>query len=229
MRAALKICGGTNAKEEPCGQPPGPLTGRCKYHGERAARGTAHYAYRGKGRSKYLPLSIQQIYDQLRSDDELLSLEHDVAMIDVRQAMLMMSLTEGGNPAQKWKDVRERWEWLWQAVARGDHDAVTKHREEIARVISVADHEYNTWAEYITNAEARRKMVETETKIQERKGLVLGANRVMAVAQALLMAIDEEVNDQQVRSSIGERFIRIIRAADLPELASTGDEIRESS
>jgi hypothetical protein len=229
MRAALKICGATNAKEEPCGQPPGKLTGRCKYHGERVARGINHYNYQGKGRSKYLPLSIQEIYNQLRSDDELLSLEHDVAMVDVRQSLLMMSLTEGGNPAEKWKQLESRWNYMWQAVARGDNDAVTKHREEIARIISDGDHEYVTWAEYISNAEARRKLVETETKIQERKGLVLGANRVMAVAQALLMAIDEEVNDQQVRSSIGERFIRIIRAADLPELASTGDDIRESS
>jgi len=225
MRAALKICGGTNSRIEPCLLDPGPLTGRCKFHGERAPRGSNHYAYKGKGRSKYLPLSLQQVYDELRSDDELLSLEHDVTMVDLRQSLLMMSLTEGGNPAEKWKQLESRWSYMWQAVARGDNDAVTKHREEIARIIGEGDHEYSTWAEYMTNAEIRRKLVDTETKIQERKGLVLGANRVMAIAQALLLAVDEEVHDQEIRSGIGERFIRIIRAADLPRLvASDGDD-----
>lgn len=189
----------------------------CRLHGGKSLRGTAHPSYEGKGEGIFLPQSLQEMYRTFITDPDRLSMEKNIATLDVRNAQLLLSLEEG-DPGELWTRALRSLEHMQAAARRNDKTGMSKNLDDLDQTLREGEKVIATWGEYRENTELRRKLSDTESKQMERSRQVLSSRQAMALVQALVLAIDEEVHDKDTRSRIGERFIRITAAGNIPAL-----------
>ncbi len=130
--------------------------------------GIAHPQYKTGRYGMDLGESKAKALDRLLTDEELLRLDDNIALLDLRIVDLVSSLTEGGNPAQMWKQAFKYWDLMWRATARGDSDAVAKHRNELDDILRTGIREIATWDEIQDRSEARRKLTDSEVRRREK-------------------------------------------------------------
>jgi hypothetical protein len=106
--------------------------------------------------------------DRLLSDEDLLSLNDNIAVLDMRIIELVSSLVEGGNPAELWKQAIRSWDLMIKASEREDREAMAKHRDNLDMILRQGVEEIATWDEIDKRSETRRKLVETETRRREK-------------------------------------------------------------
>ena len=191
----------------------------CRMHGGTALRGIDSPNWQGKGEGIFLPQSLQDMYRTFVNDPDRLSMEKNIATLDVRNAQLLLSLEEG-DPGELWTKALKYLELMQSASRRGDKPSITKHLDDLDHTLREGEKIIATWGEYRENTELRRKLSDTESKQMERSRQVLSSRQAMALVQALLLAIDEEVDDAQIKARIGERFIRITASSNIPALES---------
>ncbi len=216
VRSHFKICGARARTKTPCCKDQA-ISGRCNNHGDDSPRGIEHYNYQGKGEGAFLPQSLQQMYRTFINDPDRLSMEKNIATLDVRNAQLLLSLEEG-DPGELWTTALKSLEHMQAAARRNDKSGMSKHLDDLDQTLREGEKVIATWGEYRENTELRRKLSDTESKQMERSRQVLTSRQAMALVQALVLAIDEEVHDEDTRSRIGERFIRITAAGNIPTL-----------
>jgi len=126
-------------------------------------------AYKGKGRSKYLPTRLADAYQQALNDPDLVSLSSDIALMDVRLGEVLAKL-DTGEAGAIWDDLQE-------ACREGSID-------RIAGLVARGANEYRQWEDILPLIEQRRKLVESESKRTQ----VLNQN-VPAEKNLLLMGV----------------------------------------
>lgn len=112
------ICGAKTRAGHPCQQRPMP-NGRCRMHGGATPRGVASPHFRHGRYSKALPVRLAAVYAQARTDDDLLAVRDEAALLQVRIGELLTRLAADDvqDDARIWREVRTTIDALRKASA----------------------------------------------------------------------------------------------------------------
>ena len=185
-------------------------------HGGKSLSGIAHPNYKTGRYIKGLNGRKAEIVDNLLKDEDLLRLDDNIALLDLRIIDLVDSLMEGGNPAELWKQAMRSWKYMWRASAREDKEAVIKHRGELDEILRQGAREISTWDEIDDRTETRRRLVDTEMRRREKmQYLVMVEDALkdyMALGRTIRLAIAEaDIPDnakQSILDVIQDGFVR---------------------
>lgn len=155
--------------------------------------------------------SKAEVLDRLLTDEDLLSLNDNIAITDMRIIELVQSLIEGGNPAELWKQAFKYWDLMWKAAARDDKKAMAKHKNELDDVLRVGIREIATWNEIDKLNISRMRLSDTEVKRRTTmKYMVLVEDTLrdyMAVARIVKETIlDVEIIPKEIKLAMLKRI-----------------------
>lgn len=106
-RKGTKKCGAKTRRFNPDGSPklceaPGNgAGGRCKFHGGKSLAGPANPAWKGGGRSTYLPAKAAERFLDGMQDKNLMRLRQDVALVEMLITGLSAKLPKTGPPSEQ--------------------------------------------------------------------------------------------------------------------------------
>jgi hypothetical protein len=195
MKCAAKTRAGT-----PCQQIAGWGTdhvgnGRCKLHGGKSLGGIASATFQNGRYSKYLPGRVIVRYKLGISDDQLLVLADEIALIDARLADLLSRVDSGENGAL-WANLITAWRELKSAVRTGNREEQTEHAATIDIIINQAKTDYQAWGEIHALIDQRRRMVESERKRLVEIQQMITAKEAMTLIAAIQGIVLEHVTDK---------------------------------
>lgn len=157
------------------------VTGRsvCRMHGGKTPRGAALPQTKHGRYSRDLPERLSARYAESENDAELLSLRQDIRLIDV---LLQDDLTrlESGESAATWELMRKAVDKLETGIASEQYTKIHEGLREMRDVIDKRVLHYATAGEIREKLEQRRKLVETEQKIN------LAGEQAISVEKAML-------------------------------------------
>ena len=182
--------------------------GACRIHGGRSLKGPACPAYRGKGFSKYLPAGLAEKFEEAKSDEGLLRLRDEAALLRVRQIELAGRL-DTGESQKAWTELADAWHEFESASRAGDTAQMQVSLADIGRLIKHGAGRDAAWRELVKLAHDRASIVRTEAEVLHRmsQGITLAEAELLfaAIAQAVL----SEVADKAIQSRIVARFAAI--------------------
>ncbi len=173
----------------------------CKFHGQGAGAPLKHGS-----RSKHLPKNLQEKFEEVQ-DDELLVVNRD--NIRMVEAMIRACLDQlkDVQPALLWQEALA----LFDKAKVGGDEGLAALRQ-LGKVLQNGDGAAKARTDLITLMETQRKHRETENRRVAANEFNLNAREANALITALRAAVDQEVNDTEVKRRIAVRFMGILRA-----------------
>jgi hypothetical protein len=219
-----KLCGAKSKRTgKPCTQPVVSGSNRCRLHGGLTPRGMASPHYRHGRRSKFLkdmPKALRSSYRAALNDEELHSLDDDIAMLESRECELLRQLEK--TKAPPWGMVVD-YLVTYEMAARGGK--ANRHRAEkalaqLARAIrkgahAASQHE-RIWDSLhdIINLKARaaqaehRRRVDLNSLIPGEKALIL-FNAILETCKLTLL--DSLEDERQAKKIMGEIALKVYK------------------
>lgn len=196
---------------------------KCRMHGGKtpigfAAPSTKHLRY-----SKHLPKRLVQRYEEAVSDDELLALRDDIALLDSRVADLL-SRVDKGEAGKLWTEAKSAFSDLKAAMKSADSGALLKAVDSLDGTLGRGLSDYAAWNEIHSLLDQRRRLVESERKrLVEMQQMVTSEQAVMLVS-VLLDSVRRNVTDRNALSAIQTEFIQLISATNQQRVIAGGNE-----
>jgi hypothetical protein len=178
-----------------------PVIGRtrCRMHGGKSLVGSACPHYRTGRYSAYVPERLRERYQQAETDQELLSLRGEVALVDARLADLL-SRVDTGESGALWAELRRAYRAFTKARQAGDDQTTALARVE--HLIERAGQDHQAWAEIGTLIEQRRKLAESESKRMATLQQMLTTEQALSMVRAIVDIVTRHVPDRQALSAI---------------------------
>jgi hypothetical protein len=212
-----RICGAerNSGRPGPCKSPPvNHGNHRCRHHGGKSLKGMAATNYQGKSYSKYLPKAVLDDYNTALLDPELIQLKGEIALVEARMSLVFRQLGSGESK-QTWRKVQDAKNDLMRALrlptddpqaAQAQAQALTILSEEIDK----GSGDYALWIEMVDLIDAKRKLVESETRRMVAGKMYMTLDRFGLVFNALLRAVTSNVADRVTRGRIQDEWNRIM-------------------
>ncbi len=207
-----------------CTQPAIQGSTKCRYHGGKTPKGIASPHYKGKGRSKYIPVNLLAHYQDAKNNPDLLNLHADIHLID---ALLLSNFQylDTEESGEAWKAIRKSVIDMQLAFNKDDYGKCLILLAEMRDIIDRRVLHYATEQEIRDKLEQRRKLVETVHKIDFQKERAITAEQAMLLMSALLDSVRRNVTDNGALSAVQADFIRLVGSTHQRELtAITSDE-----
>ena len=217
-------CLGTNNDGNQCGNYAVPGREFCKFHGGHAPSGLAHPRVQqalaaGKvgGRfSKNMPTRMKQAYLEQLNDQDWLQLQDDNALL-VARTLDLLGRTSIGESLALWQKLSNAYKAMTDASHDGQRSEAAKHLNELGSLINQGLADSYTWREISTTLEQRRKLVETQRRLDQDKGRNITAERALlwigAIMQSLSSTLSDELDQQtanKILGAIGEDLNRLL-------------------
>lgn len=179
----------------------------CRMHGGKSLKGIAHPSFKHGRYSKHLPGGKQALFQELSADQDILSLDENISLIDVRLIELIQSLAEGGNPAELWKKASRAWDLMWRATMRADENAVAKHRDEIEAMLRDGLGDTTTWEEIDRISITRMRLTDTEMKRREKMKYMILAEDAMADYRKVGIEIRKAIDGASIPDVVKNKIL----------------------
>lgn len=188
-----------------------PITGRnrCEYHGGKSLRGLASPSYKGKGWTNDLPAQLAEKYRAAMSDDELLSLRSDIAMLEVSQGEVLSRVYDG-DIGELWLEARDKYYELLGALRRNDELKSRDLMSELGDILNTGSSDYVAWNRFEKTSEQKRKLVDSERKRLVDMQQMITNEELMLVLGALVDSIRQHIPDKIVLAKISEDIRRLL-------------------
>lgn len=175
-------------------------TTKCYKHGGRVPRGLASPHWRNKGRSRYLPTALADQYLAALNDPDLLAIDKDIALIDVRMNELTGKL-DASDMGKLWVDVHTAWLAMEHAQAAGDVEGMRVYYDLIGPLIKRAANSRYLWQDLIQTAKnlailrlsEHKRLVDLRTMMTEGQMLQAVGLIQHAVREAILSRVEAKV------------------------------------
>jgi hypothetical protein len=201
------ICGAKKRDGTPCQKPPMIGATRCRLHGGATPRGLASPNFKTGRFSKYLPESLLSAYDDVVNDPELLSVRHDIHLLDTLIAAKLNKLDDNESAAT-WKRVDDLIRAVRKAYKSERYGDLEDALDEMEGIADQKRLFYATEQEVTAQLEQRRKLVETENKTLYNKERALTAEQAMLLMSAVLDSVRRNVTNADALTAIQADFIR---------------------
>jgi hypothetical protein len=157
------ICGAKTRGGNYCKKDPIRGRNRCQLHGGKSPRGIAAGRFKTGKYSKDLPARLSERYLTATSDEKLLELRDEIALIETRLGDLL-SRADTGESGATWSQIKTAYEQLRKAASVNDQRKFTESLNEMGRLITKGAGDYAVWDEIFKAVSAKRRGVETERK-----------------------------------------------------------------
>lgn len=157
------ICGAKTRSGRYCKKDPTRNRNRCQLHGGKSPRGIAAGRFKTGKYSKDLPSRLSERYLTATSDEKLLELRDEIALIETRLGDLL-SRADTGESGATWGQIKTAYDQLRKAATINDQQKFTEHLNNMGRLITKGAGDYAVWDEIFKAVSAKRKGVETERK-----------------------------------------------------------------
>lgn len=186
----------------------------CRYHGGTQPLGIESPNYKHGRYSKHAPTRLAARIEAAISDPSLMSLKDEAALVSAQIAEILEVLDVGGLLA-RWRELGELVTALRGAIeAESEKQLVAVADAMDACLIAAAD-ERGRWAELLGLIDQKRKLVETQAKVDQRDTLSMTEQGMLVAVfvQALRLVRDEADR----RNALGH----LTRALELPARTPT--------
>lgn len=173
----------------------------CKFHGQGAGA-----PVKKGNRSKFLPANLQEKFDEVEDSEELVINRDNIRMTEAMIRETLDRLKEG-QPAELWKEACELYEKA-KVGGKDGLDALTK----LGKVLQNGKGASKAKEELQKLMEQQRRHRETENRRVAANEFNMNARQANALIIALRNAVDQEVNDTEVKRRIAIRFMGILRS-----------------
>ena len=173
----------------------------CRLHGGKSLGGIMSPMAKNLKWSKYAPKRLYRQYEETVNDPELLSLRHEVGLVDARIGDLL-SRVDGGESGALWAAAKETMANFTAAKSAKDAVLMAQYIDELETLINRGLSDHAMWTEIINSIRVRKELVDTERRRLVDMQKVLTAEQATVFAYRLLAIIDENVTDKSVKLKI---------------------------
>ena len=187
------LCGAKTRKGGQCKRSPSAGKKRCRLHGGATPAGVASPHFRHGRYSKVLPMDMRKRYEASKKDQELLTHEPEIRLLDTH----LHSLIQQINDAPKQDTLRrakEIWAEFRQAKADDNTEFMEQCLERVDGVFRAEEPMLQSWGEIREVLEIRRKMLESETRRIKDSQHSMNAEQLLAIIEYLVDVIRKAVN-----------------------------------
>ena len=165
--------------------------GRCKHHGGKAPSGILHYKTETLRSSSSMPSHLQGDMVAAMADEDRLSLNHEIALVDtkIKQQKLALETGLGGRAWKVLSDLASRLEWELEKNSINSE----KTCEEIIHTIRNGVKEREVWKEIDVSLEVRRKLTETAHKREMNLKTMLKGDQAFALMTGIASICKEQI------------------------------------
>lgn len=196
--------------------------GKCRMHGGKSLSGVAAPGYRGAGRSRVVPKRWAAAYKGAIDDPDLLSLRHDISIVDAQIEELESRLPDTEEEVETFQSFLATFGRMRGFYRDANDFKKTEQEQQEAKrnfflafeTSSVLLDEINGWrvselevmGRTMELREQRRRMVDTETKRLTAAVQSIRVDSVKAILWALLDILRREIPDRKLLQRIQDRF-----------------------
>lgn len=182
---------------------------KCQVHGGVTPKGIASANFKTGKYSKYLPTGLIDAYNDVQTDENLLSVRGDVELLDVLIRSKLVNL-DTGESAAHWDSLLKSIVKARRAYKSEDYGGLEEQLDEMEALADKRRLHYATEQEITAQLEQRRKLVDTENKIILSKENAITNEQAMLLVSALLASVKANVNDAAALNRIQADFVRYV-------------------
>lgn len=207
---AKTICGAKTRSGKPCKNPPiVGGNGRCRMHNGNAKKGMELPQFKHGRYSKYMPTELLKVYNEAIDDPQLLSVRAEIALMDALLTNLLPNL-DTGESGKAWKDILTLIARAREAVDNKDTGKFLGSMRDIESIAQRRVLHYETQSEIKHTVDARRKLVETETKISMQNERAIPVEQMMVLMSQVIGVIQSVVTEEKQRYAIAVELQRLV-------------------
>lgn len=195
--------------------------GKCRMHGGKSLSGVAAPAYKGAGRSRVVPARWADAYQGAVDDPDLLSLRHDIAIVDASIEDLESRLPETELEVEAFQSFIATFGSMKRFHVDANEAKTLEDREEarksffqafdtacvlLQEVNGYRASELEIMGRTMELREQRRRLVDTETKRLTAAVQSIRVDAVKTILWALLDILRREISDRKLLQRIQDRF-----------------------
>lgn len=175
----------------------------CKVHGgmSHKFRGAAHPRFKDGKYAKYMPKRLLDAYDQAREDPDILSLNEDIALTIARVSDVLQRV-DAKETGEMWDDLSKTAKELKAARRSGDVELVEMLLENMLNLIAKGKGDRDNWREIGDLQERRRKLTESQLKLQVAKQDYISRQQAVAFVGSIMDVIKLHVSDSLTKRRI---------------------------
>lgn len=193
----------------------------CELHAQRAAA-------RSMRVGKFLPRRIQKLFLNAATDQDLLNISHDVALVSARLHELSARL-DTGESGQAWEDLQELWsdfmaanQMAKRAMEAGDKAESTawlnksaKISQQVGKIIKSGDENERTWKDLVECCTLLSRLKMSETQRRREAGQVLDIEQAYLFVDKINNVILDNVKDTATRNKIATEIAMALGIAGI--------------
>lgn len=185
-----EICGALTKKKKMCKKSP-MENGRCRNHGGASPNGIDHPRTTHGGYSKYLPEALIEKYKEAESNEDLMSLRQEMALVTTRMYELAEKVNDTAGK-KKYKEIVRLWREWQKAEAQGAKSAQYL-KSDLDDAIEDIEKDLKIWDEIANMTNLKRKLVDSEQRKLNNLEQYIPAEKVMLFVGAVMDIISKEI------------------------------------
>lgn len=195
----------------------------CAIHGGKSLSGVESPTFKTGRWAKHAPTKLLEIIEDTQGDETLLSVRDDIGLLDALIALkLQRLLDKDGNPAggeniDTWKEVKKQIKEARKAYKNSDYGRLEDSLDTMEDMANGLILYFQTEIEIKDDLERRRKLVETEQRINLQGERAISADTVMLLMAQVLDVIKTVVTDDRQRFAIATGLQRLIAVPESAE------------
>src|SRR5690348_1299375 len=176
----------------------------CYMHGGKTPKGIASPNYKHGKYSKAMPERLRERFEASQTDEELLSMRDDIALLDARIEDLLKRV-DSGESQRLWQELKD------EIKAQKEQMALTGQMSwsGIDALVYAGGKDFMTWNELTTQLDNRRKLILAESKRLETMQQMVTATQAMNLMAAMMEAVRQSVDDREILADIQATFDRL--------------------
>jgi hypothetical protein len=194
----------------------------CRLHSGKTKVGVSHHRYKHGRYSKYIPRNLNESYERAFSDQELLSLKDDVALLESRQVELLGQLSTLTLPP--WQTIRE----LAASVQLATSDE--ERTQAILRLVSTAQageaaqyQQQEIWGELRDTINDKVRATRAEVKRLHDLNNLVTVEQALVLVRAIMTAVRERVTDRGLLGQIQDDILALVPPVRVIEVSRLED------
>lgn len=203
------FCGAKTRNGETCKNPPVTGRTRCRMHGGATPRGIASPHFKTGRYSDFIRGNVLQGYEAALTDETLLELNDEIALIDGRLREVLNEALSSPASSQLWRDLREAYRSLTVANRRGDEAGVAETLSTIGTLITQGHKLYNQWQDVVNLIDTRRRLVESQRKRKLELQQNIPIDQAMTLISTIVMSVKTHVTDPYTLRKIVDDLSRL--------------------
>lgn len=207
------ICGAKTRSGKPCQSKPMP-NGKCRMHGGSTPHGAASPHFKTGAHSKYLPVRLAAIYEDIESDLEVNILSRNLKLREMFLREKLEMLDDAPDSAKAWAELRSIADEMEQAFENDNLGLVKISLMQLDRLINNMEAYHMAVDEIRRDLGEQRKDTQAKAAITARGTNAVTVPELMAFMGAFMHSIAQIVSNPKELQEIENAAIRLTSVAE---------------